>query len=114
MENNNDNSGGGDNDGQVQFRHDTRLVWPSIQYLMPEQVDELTKSVECPTCIIAGDSGWPFKQERVDKALSLLDPVLEHHVLEGSHHLHADPGPRDAVLDIVHDFLVEEKRNYVV
>mmetsp|Transcript_40118 Transcript_40118/g.96877 ORF Transcript_40118/g.96877 Transcript_40118/m.96877 type:complete len:522 (-) Transcript_40118:1277-2842(-) len=97
---------------QVKFRHDTRLVWPSLQYLMPEQVDELTKSVECPTCIIAGDSGWPFKQERVDKTLSELEP--EHHVLEGSHHLHADPGPRDDVLDIVHDFLVEEKRNYVV
>eukprot|EP00529_Nitzschia_sp_RCC80_P024582 CAMPEP_0113469406 /NCGR_PEP_ID=MMETSP0014_2-20120614/15881_1 /TAXON_ID=2857 /ORGANISM="Nitzschia sp." /LENGTH=446 /DNA_ID=CAMNT_0000361879 /DNA_START=411 /DNA_END=1754 /DNA_ORIENTATION=+ /assembly_acc=CAM_ASM_000159 len=99
-------------DGQVQFRHDTRLVWPSIQYLMPEQVDELTKSVDCPTCIIAGDSGWPFKQERVDKALSFLEN--EHHVLEGSHHLHADPGSRGDVLDIVHDFLVEEKRNYVV
>jgi pimeloyl-ACP methyl ester carboxylesterase len=96
----------------VQFRHDTRLVWPSIQYLMPEQVDSLTRSVECPTCIIAGDHGWPFKQDRIETALQLLEP--EHHVLKGSHHLHADPKSRDAVVDIVYNFLTEEKRNYVV
>jgi pimeloyl-ACP methyl ester carboxylesterase len=31
------------------FRHDTRLLWPSLQYLMPEQIDSIMKAVECPT-----------------------------------------------------------------
>lgn len=103
----------GDGGGAVQFRHDTRLVWPSLQYLMPEQVDHLARAVECPTCIVAGDDGWPFKEDAIDTALKLLDPDV-HQVLPGSHHLHADPESSEAVLDVVHGFLADKNRKYVI
>jgi pimeloyl-ACP methyl ester carboxylesterase len=110
--NNNDSGVSGNGGDAVQFKHDTRLVWSSIQYLMPEQVDALARAVECPTCIIAGEEGWPFKQDRIDTVLSLLEPV--HHILPGSHHLHADPDSCEAVLDVVLDFVAEKKLNFVV
>lgn len=95
------------------FRHDTRLLWPSLQYLMPEQIDSIMKSVECPTCILAAEEGWPFKKERVDKAVELLEPCV-HKILPGSHHLHADPETAEAVLDEVYHFVAEKNMTYVL
>jgi pimeloyl-ACP methyl ester carboxylesterase len=104
-----------DTDGTegLSFRHDTRLLWPSLQYLMPEQVDCILKSVECPTCILAAEQGWPFKKERVEKTLELLDPCV-HKILPGSHHLHADPETAEAVLEEVYHFVAEKNMTYVL
>jgi pimeloyl-ACP methyl ester carboxylesterase len=99
--------------GGWSFRHDTRLLWPSLQYLMPEQIDSIMKSVECPTCILAAEHGWPFKKERVDKALEILQPNV-HKILPGSHHLHADPDTAKAVLDEVYHFVAEKNMKYVL
>ncbi|KAL3940368.1 MAG: hypothetical protein SGARI_000990 [Bacillariaceae sp.] len=95
------------------FRHDTRLLWPSLQYLMPDQIDNIMKSVECPTCILAAEHGWPFKKERVEKAVEILDPAV-HKILPGSHHLHADPDTAEAVLDEVYHFIDEKNMKYVL
>jgi pimeloyl-ACP methyl ester carboxylesterase len=95
------------------FRHDTRLLWPSMQNLMPEQIDSIMKSVECPTCILIAEHGWPFKKERVDKALEILQPCV-HKILPGSHHLHADPNTAEAALNEVYRFVAEKKMKYVL
>ena len=95
------------------FRHDTRLLWPSLQYLMPEQIDIIMESVVCPTCIIAAENGWPFKKDRVENAINLLQPSI-HKILPGSHHLHADPTSADAVIDVVYHFLAEKPMKYVL
>jgi pimeloyl-ACP methyl ester carboxylesterase len=60
------------------FRHDTRLLWPSLQYLMPEQIDSILSHVECPTCIIAAESGWPFKVSEIQQhdRQVLLDVIV--------------------------------------
>jgi hypothetical protein len=89
------------------FRHDTRLLWPSLQYLMPEQIESIMKSVECPTCILAAEHGWPFKNQRVDRALEILQPDV-HKILPGSHHLHADPDTAE------YNFVLEKNLKYVL
>ncbi|KAG7374190.1 alpha/beta fold family hydrolase [Nitzschia inconspicua] len=95
------------------FRHDTRLLWPSLQHLMPEQIDSMMKSVESPTCILAAEHGWPFKQERVNKAVEIIQPRV-HKILPGSHHLHADPETAEAVLEEVYHFVAEKDLTYVL
>jgi len=99
--------------GGYSFRHDTRLLWPSLQYLMPEQIDDLMRKVECPTAIIAAENGWPFKKDRVERGLEILQPSV-FKTLPGSHHLHADPNSAEAVLDVVFDFLAEKNMKYVL
>ena len=101
-------------EGGFIFRHDTRLLWPSLQYLMPDQIDNIMKSVECPVCILAAEHGWPFKKERVEKAIEILEPSV-HKILPGcSHHLHADPESADAVLEEVYHFVDEKNMKYVL
>jgi pimeloyl-ACP methyl ester carboxylesterase len=96
-----------------QFRHDTRLLWPSIQYLMPEQVEHMMKAVECPVCLIAAEDGWPFKSGLVETSLQVLDPAI-YKTLPGSHHLHADPETAEPVLDVVYDFISGRNMTYVI
>jgi pimeloyl-ACP methyl ester carboxylesterase len=101
-----------DGEGYI-FRHDTRLLWPSMQYLMPDQIDNIMKSVECPVCILAAENGWPFKKERVEKAVEILEPSV-HKILPGSHHLHADPDSAETVLEEVYHFVDEKNMKYVL
>lgn len=99
--------------GGYQFRHDTRLLWPSIQYLMPEQVEHMMKAVECPVCLIAAEDGWPFKARMVETSLQMLDPTI-YKTLPGSHHLHADPETAGPVMDVVYDFIAGRNMTYVI
>lgn len=86
-----------------QFRHDARLMWPSLQYLTVEQIQSILEGVECPVCIIAAEDGYPFAKDRIDRVIAALEPQT-YQILPGSHHLHADPDTADAVVDVVCDF----------
>jgi len=88
----------------VQFRHDPRLQWPSLQYFTIEQTEALYKDIQCPTALLLAENGWPFDAERHQRTLDLLQPVL-FKTLPGSHHFHADPDTADAVVDEVAKFL---------
>ena len=88
----------------VQFRHDPRLQWPSLQYFTVEQTEALYQDIQCPTALLLAEKGWPFDAERHQRTLDLLQPVL-HKTLPGSHHFHADPDTADAVVDEVAKFL---------
>jgi len=44
-------------DGPIYFRHDSRLMWPSLQYLTEEQVQALLNDAQCPSCLIVAEDG---------------------------------------------------------
>lgn len=96
-----------DSDG-IQFRHDHRLQWPSVQYFTPEQASALYTDIRCPTALIMADDGWPFAESSMmEGCLDLLQPSL-YKKLPGSHHFHADPDTASAVADQVIQFLNDE------
>jgi pimeloyl-ACP methyl ester carboxylesterase len=90
-------------EGPVVFRHDARLTWPSLQYFSKDQVQALYRDVQCPTCLILADDGWP-EEDSDDAINNLLQPKMIKK-LPGSHHFHMDPDTADAVSEAVIDFL---------
>jgi len=94
----------GSDDGALRFRHDPRLLWPSLQYFTPEQVDAVFDDIQCPTALVLAEDGWPFDEERAKATIERLKPVV-HTTLPGSHHFHADPETADRVAEEVISFL---------
>jgi len=90
---------------QVQFRHDPRLVWPSIQYLTREQVESILLNIKCPVCILMAEDGWPVEPELHQKYINVILKPEMYCKLAGSHHFHADPDSAIAVVDKVDLFL---------
>ena len=90
----------------IQFVHDPRLQWPSLQYFTMEQTEALYEDITCPTAVVLAQQGWPFDPEKHSHMLELLQPVV-HETLPGSHHFHADPDTAPAVVATVADFLLE-------
>jgi pimeloyl-ACP methyl ester carboxylesterase len=90
--------------GKVVFRHDARLTWPSISYFSKEQVQALYRDVQCPTCLILADDGWPEEAWTNEAVTNLLQPT-KLMKLPGSHHFHLDPDTAEVVIDEVIDFL---------
>lgn len=94
-------------DGPVYFRHDPRLMWPSIHYYSQEQVYALMGDVQCPTCLLLANDGWPVDEESFDQSLQILNPTMFRE-LPGSHHFHADPDDAGAVSGSIIEFLQQE------
>merc|ERR1719469_1452396 len=91
-------------DGTVQFKHDYRLQWPSLQYMTMEQLKAIMLDVQCPTCLILAEDGWPYNkkiQELVNENLKLTT----EHVFPGSHHLHSDPDNASQVVEAILKFI---------
>ena len=100
----------------IQFRHDTRFSWPSIQYMTQEQNEGIFKAlgdsdVDC--CILLAENGWPFRPHHLDRAVELIRPrTLQR--LPGSHHFHADQETSSTVAKAIVDFIstrAEQSRN---
>ena len=91
-------------DGSVQFIHDQRLQWPSLQYFSIDQTEALYQNIKCPSAIVMAEKGWPFDEDLYKRTLNLLKP---QHVakLPGSHHFHADPETAEAVAEHVLQFI---------
>ena len=92
------------------FRHDARMMWPSLQYLTAEQIESILERVDCRVCLLAAEDGYPFPQERIDRALAHLEPEM-YEVLPGSHHFHADPDTAGAVVDKICEFFGGNNNN---
>jgi hypothetical protein len=90
--------------GGLQFIHDPRLLWPSVQYLTHEQVEALYEDIQCPTALLLSVDGWPFEETKHQRALEILKPVVQK-TLPGSHHFHADPDTAEEVVAEVAAFL---------
>lgn len=93
-----------DDSGAVQFIHDPRLQWPSVQYFTTEQVEGLYQDIQCPTALFQGDDGWPFDEAVSNRCLQLLEPII-HKKLPGSHHLHSDPDTAPRVAEEIIEFI---------
>jgi pimeloyl-ACP methyl ester carboxylesterase len=94
-----------DTDIPVQFRHDPRLYWPSMQYLTTEQVEAVLTDIRCPVCLLMAKDGWPIDAELQRKIVDhILKPKM-YQTLPGSHHFHADPETATAVVDTIDQFL---------
>ncbi len=94
---------GNDDKKGYEFKHDARLMWPSIQYLTQEQILAILGQVKCPVCLLAAEDGYPFDADRIERVVSTLNNPV-HKLLPGSHHLHADPDTADAVVDVICEF----------
>ena len=89
---------------EVQFRHDSRYLWPSIQYMTFEQNVGIFQDVECENvCLLLAQNGYPMVPDQVETTKELLG--AECHTLPGSHYLHADPQTADAVSKKIADFI---------
>jgi pimeloyl-ACP methyl ester carboxylesterase len=86
------------------FRHDPRLNWNSIQYFSTEQLGAIYKDIQCPTCILLAEDGWPVEDERRTQVNEVLKPTI-FLTLPGSHHLHMDPKTRGRVAKEIVQFL---------
>jgi len=90
----------------ITFQHDPRLLWPSILYMTPSQVESLQRSVQCPTALLLAEDGWPFDEQMLTPTRQRLQPKL-FDILPGSHHFHADPNTADSVARSVIKFLAK-------
>jgi pimeloyl-ACP methyl ester carboxylesterase len=100
----------------IQFRHDSRFAWPSIQYMTQEQNEGIFRAlgegtdehrVDC--CILLAENGWPFRDDHLKRAIDLIQPRTLRTSLPGSHYFHADPETSQEVVDAVLEFLSTSK-----
>jgi pimeloyl-ACP methyl ester carboxylesterase len=103
-----------DDEQGVQFRHDARFRWPSLQYMTWHQVEGIFDAVDSQVCILLAENGWPFDPPKLERTKELLTPS-HFQILPGSHYFHADPGTAEAVTQAVLQFLrdsanISEKR----
>lgn len=94
--------------GGVQFRHDPRLQWPSLQYYTWEHVEAMYEDLQAPTCVLLAEHGWPLEKDKLERSKQLIQPNV-FQVLPGSHHFHADPETANAVIVHVKQFLKDYK-----
>jgi pimeloyl-ACP methyl ester carboxylesterase len=95
-----------DNEGRVRFLHDPRLRWPSAHYFTAEQTEALYRDIQCPTCLLRAEDGWPVEEEKTKRLMQMLKPKVMK-TLPGSHHFHADPNTAGAVAEEIIKFLQE-------
>eukprot|EP00536_Pseudo-nitzschia_multiseries_P019213 jgi/Psemu1/231650/e_gw1.4128.2.1 len=93
--------------GQLQFRHDQRLNWPSMLYLSVIQLEQIYKDVasqKTSTCVLTAIDGMPFPSDRISRVKALLKPEV-YQSLPGSHHFHSDPNGVELVVDAISSWL---------
>ncbi|CAB9497265.1 Serine hydrolase-like protein [Seminavis robusta] len=101
------NSNNGALKRRFRFRHDPRLAWKSLLNLTQDQLDELYREVQCPTCILLGQDGWPFEEAQKQRVQQVLQPTV-FKTMPGSHSLHADPDVAEAVVQEIVEFLLQQ------
>lgn len=97
----------GDDSEQVQFRHDPRFTWPSIQYMTWEQNEGILAALHetnVDVCLLQAENGWPVDDYKIKRVKEILQPKVFRR-LPGNHHFHANPETAEAVGDAVIDFL---------
>ena len=93
--------------GQLQFRHDQRLNWPSMLFLTESQLEQMYMDIanqKTSTCLLLAVDGMPFPEDKVSRVRSLLKPNL-YKSLPGSHHFHSDPDNFEGVVDAIVSWL---------
>lgn len=105
----------------VQFQHDPRFAWPSLQYMTWSQVEGIFQAIgharenkddkhNLEICILLAQDGWPFPDDHMTSTLELLKPTV-FQTLPGSHYFHADPETADPVVDAIVEFVAQTPTN---
>ena len=89
------------------FRHDRRIMAPSLLSATEEVALAFLRGVRSPTLYVSAHKGWPISISALQERLAALGGAarLAHVHLPGSHHLHLDAETGGAVADAVVDFL---------
>jgi pimeloyl-ACP methyl ester carboxylesterase len=86
------------------FTHDPRLMEPSCTYLSERQMTAYLQAVRCPALCVTGTSGWPWAGGlMVNRICSVSD--MEHHHLQGGHHIHLDEATAPTVASVLESFV---------
>lgn len=98
-------------DGPLKFRHDQRLVLPSLFYHTKEQVYSYFEHVQSQTLFIQAEHGWPMMSDDLAMRKSILESkgLLQQVHVEGSHHPHMDPHSAPIVASHVEQFLAKSR-----
>ena len=116
------------NSSRVQFLHDNRLYWPSLQYMTSEQNRVLYETIQTykvtnnndatgggggvNVCVLTGKDGWPFDIQKDDNHMKLAIDTLQPSLvkeLPGSHHFHVDPTTCEQVAESIVEFLQKKE-----
>lgn len=95
--------------GQLRFRHDQRLNWPSLLYLSVTQLEQMYKDIasqNTSTCLLTAIDGMPFPSDKMIRIKTLLKPDICKS-LPGSHHFHSDPDSVGGVADEIVPWLMQ-------
>jgi len=89
------------------FRHDKRVLAPSLLYVSEPAALAFLRGVRCPTLYVSTRAGWPFPPAALAERFAALGGAasFEHAFLPGSHHAHLDAADAPAVADAVCAFL---------
>jgi pimeloyl-ACP methyl ester carboxylesterase len=93
------------------FRHDRRIMAPSLLSATEDIALAFLRGVRCPTLYVSARNGWPFAASALQERLAALGGAaqLAHEHLAGSHHLHLDADTGPAVAAAVVDFLTRAR-----
>ena len=101
-------SGSPHTDGIV-FSHDLRLIEPSPLYMSEAQCVSVMEAIACPVLCITATHGWPWSDGQMIGRLSSVQS-LEHHHIQGGHHVHMDPDTSPVVSQILSGFIDRVER----
>jgi pimeloyl-ACP methyl ester carboxylesterase len=97
--------------GGLQFQHDPRFAWSSLQYMTWPQVEGIFETLgqakpehRLKIQILLAEQGWPFPETHIATCREKLRPE-SFRILPGSHYFHADPETADAVVEAMVEFL---------
>lgn len=91
----------------VQFRHDPRFTWPSIQYMTWDQNEGILAALgktNIDVCVLQAEDGWPVDEYKIKRVQELLQPKV-FQKMGGNHYFHTNPETAEAVGNAVIDFL---------
>ena len=66
-----------DETAPVRFRHSLRVLESSLMYLSEEQVRAFLAAVNCPTCLLLAEKGWPYEASTASERQAVLSAALD-------------------------------------
>lgn len=101
-----------DDNVNVRFRHDPRLVLPSFQFHTNEQALSFFENINSRVLEVTAEHGWPLSRSDLKRRRDYLSEkgLLTQAKLPGSHHLHMDPDSRDLTAQTVVEFLLKDRQ----
>ena len=96
--------------GRWRWRHDRRVIGPSLAAMSEPQVLAFLRSVRCPALLIEASAGWPRDIARyawrAEALAAAAAPLFAQRTLPGGHHLHADEETQGEVCGAIREWVM--------